>query len=191
MGKILKYIIGALVVFLLISVAQNWFQKRKIDNLKAEKDRLTENQRQLIADKQQQTTLILTQREVTGKVLAERDSLANALKIRPKTITKIVKETIIDIDTVNKIVYVNPVEDNLWFLSDSDKCWYWEASAMLNGADLNIERTYFSYENRIDDVFWWSRRKILFLRIGKKEYFQKLIPKCGTVNTRIIEIKKK
>jgi hypothetical protein len=191
MGKILKYIIGALVVFLLISVAQNWFQKRKIDNLKAEKDRLTENQRQLIADKQQQTTLILTQRELTGKVLAERDSLANALKIRPKTITKIVKETIIDIDTVNKIVYVNPVEDNLWFLSDSDKCWYWEASAMLNGTDLNIERTYFSYENRIDDVFWWSRRKILFLRIGKKEYFQKSIPKCGTVNTRIIEIKKK
>lgn len=102
MTKLLKYITGVLFVFLLILAWQGLQLKNKLDKARTEIERLKDNQAQLLASRAQDQALILTQKELTGKVLAERDSLAKALKIRPKEVIKfvdrIVKET--NTDTV-------------------------------------------------------------------------------------------
>jgi len=41
------------------------------------------------------------------------------------------------------------------------------------------------------NLHWWQRRKFLGLRIGKKEYFQKVTPECGDIIVRAVEIIKK
>jgi hypothetical protein len=42
------------------------------------------------------------------------------------------------------------------------------------------------------DVFWWERHKRFFWwRIGKKQYYHKVIPECGEVTTKSIEIIKR
>lgn len=191
-NKTIKYIIGILIVFLLILAWQfNSIHKKYLQE-KADRERLEENVRQLSAQNAQQTILILTQKELTGKYLAQRDSLADVLKIRPKTITRIVEKIIVDIDTTDKPVDVNPVENNLWLVADSDKCWLWEGIALLKNEDLDITRTYFDYHNSVTDIFWSERpKKFLFIRYGKKQFYQKSLPECGKVITREIQIIKK
>jgi len=191
MSKLLKYVIGGLVVFLLILAYQGWRLKIRLDIAKTEIERLKSNQQQLLAEKQQETYLLLTQKELTGKVLAERDSLSKVLQIKPKTIIKfvdrIVKETKHDTIPIES-TWLN---DMTWHLADGDKCWKWEADAQLVENDLDINRTLFEYRNKSSEVYWWQRKKFIGLRIGRKEYYQKVLPECGEILTRSIEIKKK
>ena len=191
MSNILKYVIGTLIVFLLLLAWQFQLVNKRYKQEKADRIRLEENVKQLLAEKQQDIALILTQKEITGKVLKERDSLANALKIRPKQIIKYVDRIIREKTTDTIEVEVNSLTDITWKLSDGDKCWKWEADAELIDFDLNINRTLFEYSNKTSEVYWFERKRILFFRIGKKQYFQKSMPQCGTVSTRSIEIKKK
>jgi len=191
MTKLLKYITGGLAVFLLILAWQGWQLKNKLDKARSEIERLKDNQVQLLASRAQDQALILTQRELTGKVLAERDSLAKALKIRPKEVIKwvdrIVTETITDTVEVETTI----LKDMTWHLADGDKCWKWEGDAQLIDFDLDVKRTLFEYRNKSTEVYWWQRKKFLGFRIGRKEYFQKVTPECGDIIVRAVEIVKK
>lgn len=191
MSKIVRYVIGGLVVFLLILAFQAWRLQNQVDKAKKEIQRLEDNQRQLLAAKQQDLALILTQKELTGKVLAERDSLAKLLKIRPKEIIKYVDRIVTETNTDTVEVESEFLQNMTWRLSDGDKCWKWEADAQLSGLDLDVSRVLFEYKNKSSEVYWWQRRKFLGLRIGKKEYYAKVLPECGEVQTKSIEIKKK
>jgi len=191
MTKILKYITGGLVVFLLILAFWGWRLKTKLDKAKTEIQRLKDNQAQLLASRAQDQALILTQKELTGKVLAERDSLAKALKIRPKEIVRYVDRVIIE--TIRDTVEVEStfLQNMTWHLTDGDQCWKWEADAKLNDFDLDVNRTLFDYRNKSTEVYWWQRRKFIGLRIGRKDYYQRVLPECGEILTRSIEIKRK
>ena len=191
MSKIIRYIIGALVVFLLILAFQAWRLQNQVDKAKEEIKRLEDNQRQLLASRQQDIALLLTQKELTGKYLAERDSLAKVLKIRPKEVIKYVDRIITEVthDTIE--VEAEYLKDFTWHISDGDKCWKIEYDAQLNDLDLDIQRTLFEYKNKSSEVYWWQRRKFIGLRIGRKDYFVRVLPECGEVQTKSIEIKKK
>jgi hypothetical protein len=191
MTKLLKYITGGLFVFLLILAFQAWRLQSQVDKAKQEIKRLEDNQAQLLASKAQDQALILTQRELTGKVLAERDSLAKALKIRPKEVIKFVDRIVKETNTDTVEVESTFLQNMTWHLADGDQCWKWEADAKLNDFDLDVTRTLFDYRNKSTEVYWWQRRKFLGLRIGRKDYYQRVLPECGEILTRSIEIKKK
>lgn len=192
MSKIVKYIIGGLVLFLLILAYQNWRQAAKIERQIAEILRLQKNQEQLIAENQHQTNLILTQKEVTGKVKRERDSLAKALKIRPKQIIKYVDRIVKDthIDTVS--VMVTPYDGVSWKLTDADECMIWEGDAKLDGLNLGVERTKFEYTNKIVETYYWTQKRLLWLiPLEKKQYYQDVKQTCGESYINSVEIKRK
>ena len=137
MNKLIKYIVGSLVVFLLLLAWQGWQLKNKLDVARVEIQRLKDNQAQLLAENQRQSNLILNQNEVTGKIKAERDSLAKVLGIRPKQIVKYVDRVVVEhrVDTVP--VMVTPYNDVSWHLTDTTKCMLWEADALLDGSILS------------------------------------------------------
>lgn len=191
MTKLLKYITGLLFVFLLILAWQGWQLKNKLDKARTEIERLKDNQTQLLASRAQDQALILTQRELTGKVLAERDSLAKALKIRPKEVIKFIDRIVKETNTDTVEVESTFLQNMTWHLADGDQCWKWEADAQLSGLDLDVDRVLFEYKNKSSEVYWWQRRKFIGLRIGRKDYYQRVLPECGEILTRSIEIKKK
>ena len=191
MNKIKNYLIGVLGVFFLLLLFQFNFVHKKYEKEKTDRERLQENINQLIAEKKAQTTLILKQNELTGKILAQRDSLAKALKIRPKTITKIVekevKETIIDTIQVDSEWRL----DYIWDIIDEEKCWIWKGQVETFPDSISVQRTYFDYHNKTTDVYWSERpHKFLFIKYGKKKVYQKSLPECGEAITRALEILK-
>jgi hypothetical protein len=182
----------ALAILTVGCFAVIFFSGKQIERRDAEIDRLVRNQHELMAASEQQTTLILKQKELSGKYLSERDSLAKLLKIRPKEVVKYVDRVIVEKVTDTVEVESSIINDIKWKLYDGGQCWKWEADAELNDLDLIVNRTDFEYKNKIVDVFWWERHKRFFWwRIGKKQYYHKVIPECGEVTTKSIEIIKR
>jgi len=191
MNKLSRFIIGGLVIFLILVAWQGYSSYKSLVKARQEIERLKDNQQQLIDDATHSFDLLIKEKELTGKLLRERDSLSTALKIRPKEVIKwvdrIVTEKITDTVEVESTILQNMT----WHLADGDKCWRWEGEAELNDLDLDVKRTLFDYRNKSTEVYWWQRRKFLGLRIGKKEYFQKVTPECGDIIVRAVEIIKK
>lgn len=189
--KLTGYIIGGLITFVLILAFQTWQKDRRITELSSEVERLELNLQNLIAENKQQTALILTKDEWLRVSADSIQTLLKALKIRPKQVVKYIEREVKEVirDTVE--VESEWLKDVTWKLSDKDKCWRWEAEATLNELDLDVNRTFFEYKNASTDIYYWQRKKILFLKIGKKEYYQKHLPECGTESVREITIIKK
>jgi len=191
MNKLSRFIIGGLVIFLILVAWQGYSSYKSLVKARQEIERLKDNQQQLIDDATHSFDLLIKEKELTGKLLRERDSLSTALKIRPKEVIKwvdrIVTEKITDTVEVESTILQNMT----WHLADGDKCWRWEGEAELNDLDLDVKRTLFEYRNKSTEVYWWQRRKFLGLRIGRKDYYQKVLPECGEILTRSIEIRKK
>lgn len=191
MSKIKNYIIGGLLVFLVILAWQ--LQRKEAINtaLTSENERLALNVEQLLAKDKQQTALILTKDEFIVSMTDSVGKLLKSLAIKPKQVIKYIEREVKEVirDTVE--VESEWLKDVTWKLSDKDKCWRWEAEATLNELDLDVNRTFFEYKNASTDIYYWQRKKILFLRIGKKDYYQKHLPECGTESIREITIIKK
>ena len=155
---------------------------------KADKERLWHNNIELLAQNQKQTALIFTKDEFM-KVIS--DSLRNALdslKIKPKQVTKIIYKYITDIDTVDKLVFVDYRKTD-WLVSDTGKCFTWSGMAYLSDTTLKVIRDNFEYSNQTTDYFYQSRpRKFLFIRFGKKTVKQVTVPRCGNASEKVIEI---
>jgi hypothetical protein len=192
MNKILKYGLVVITVFMLILLYQNNNLNKKLDKEIELRKQEQLNIAQLLAEKQSNTNLILTQKEALKITSLKIDSLSKVLKIRPKTIDKIVEQIVIIRDTIDKEIFVSDIDEYLWFISDTDKCFIWEGEAEFINEELDVKRTYFDYHNKVTDVFWSERpNKFLFIRYGKKQTYQKSIPECGTATTREITIRKK
>jgi len=188
MKNIKLILIGIAVLFFATAIVTVNIQAKKIKERDKEIARIQLNNIQLMAENKQKTTLVLKERELTGKVLAERDSLAERLKIRPKEILKVITETIIQTDTVIKKVPVYIAEQNFWKIKDAGPCFKWQADAFLKDDSLSVNRTLFSYSNKTTDVYFKERpRKFLFIRYGKWQYKQKIDSECGGISTREIQ----
>jgi len=170
------------VLFLAGAVVTVNIQTKKIKRLKSENTRLDNNNYQLMSDNRKQTNLVLKEKEVTGKLKKERDSLAKSLQIKPKQIEKIITIQNIVHDTVKISVPVEIVSKGVWNISDSDKCFQWHAKAVLKGDSLNINRTLFFYNNKTIEVFWQKRPfNFLFIHLGKPKNYQQISSECGEV----------
>ncbi|MEN6569044.1 MAG: hypothetical protein ABFC18_03425 [Rikenellaceae bacterium] len=191
MNKVVRWIIGILIVFLLFLAWQGYRSYVQLIKARQEIQRLKDNQQSLIDDAKQSFALLIKEKELTGQLLRERDSLATALKIKPKQVIKFVDRIVTEKITDTVEVESTFLQNMTWHLADSDKCWKWEGEAQLNDLDLDVKRSLFEYKNKSTEVYWWQRKKWLGLRIGKKEYFQRVTPECGEIVTRSVEIVKK
>ena len=158
--KFIYITVAVIVTALLVS---NMIQEGKIQRLKTENSRISNNNLQLMSDNRTQITLYLTEKEVTGKLKTERDSLANRLKIAPKQITKIVEVKTVVHDTIRKEVPVQAIGKDSWKISDKGECWSWSGVASLKNDSLHVQRQNFEYDNTTTPVYYRVRpHKFLF-----------------------------
>lgn len=181
MSKI-KAIITGLVILLIFSLCLAVYFLNESNRKKdIEIARLDFNSFQLLQDNRQQTVLYLKEKEVSGQLKRERDSIALALKVKPKQIEKIIYQTVTDIDTVNIEVPVYVTTKNSWKISDTiNKCTVYKADLKLVQDSLHFTRTEFSYNNKTTETYFKKRsRKFLGIPIGKWVYYKELSSECG------------
>ena len=175
--KFIYITVAVIVTALLVS---NMIQEGKIQRLKTENSRISNNNLQLMSDNRTQITLYLTEKEVTGKLKTERDSLANRLKIAPKQITKIVEVKTVVHDTIRKEVPVQAIGKDSWKISDKGECWSWSGVASLKNDSLHVQRQNFEYDNTTTPVYYRVRpHKFLFIKYGKWVNKVSVTSKCG------------
>jgi hypothetical protein len=178
--KLKIILIIAAVLFVVYAIVGYNIRGRTIKYQESEIARLELNNYQLMSDARQQTNLYFREKEVTGKLKRERDSLAGVLKIKPKQITKIIYIDNKIIDTVRLMVPVERLSKTEWMLRDSTKCLLYVAKLILEGDSLKSERQLFESDNRITQLFWRERsKKFLFIHFGKWKNYQKIEDNCG------------
>lgn len=181
MSKIKTYLIIAAFLFLAAAVITVNVQAKKLIKLRADNFRLEGNQFSLMSDARQQTNLYLKEHEVTGRLKRSRDSLAAALKVKPKQIEKIVYIDNSTHDTIPKEVPVYMTGTGGWKITDGNDCFKWSANAFLRGDSLKVERILFENNNRITQTFYRKRPyRFLFIKYGKWNYLQKISSTCGS-----------
>ena len=175
------YIYTFVAVIIVTLLVENRIQSGKIDRQKVEIGRLNDNNLQLMADNRQQTTMYLKEKEVTGRIKVERDSLAKSLKIAPKQITKIVEVKTVVHDTIRKEVPVQAIGKDSWKISDKGECWSWSGVASLKNDSLHVQRQNFEYDNTTTPVYYRVRpHKFLFIKYGKWVNKVSVTSKCGS-----------
>lgn len=189
-SKVKNYGLIVLAVFCLILAWQVQVNIKKYKAEKANRERLWNNNMQLIGENRSQINLVYTQKEWIRKVSAKYDSVLNVLKIVPKQVTKIVEKTVTVTDTVEKRVPVFIAGQNFWKIKDSGPCFKWQADAFLKEDSLEINRTLFDYKNKTIDVF--SRKlkcKFLFFKFySRKEVVMQSVSECGDSYTKTVSI---
>jgi hypothetical protein len=142
----------------------------------------------LTAENKQYSKIVYTKDEFIQLLTDSLKTALNALQIKPKEVTKIVYRYITDIDTVDRIVFVDYRKTH-WLVSDTGNCFTWSAMAFLSDTTLKVTRTDFTYANQTTDYFYAVRpKKFLFIRYGKKIVKQITVPKCGSASEKVIEI---
>ena len=189
MNKIKLYLIIGAVLFVAASVVTVNVQSKIIKKRNETIDRLRYNESELLKDNDNLVRLELTQKELTGKLVRERDSLAGVLKVRPKTIEKIVIKEIKQIDTVTEFIPVIQKTDTSWAFSDVRDCFTYKGTFFVTPDSIYLQRNYFGYQNKIDEVYYYKRKFPIF---GKKRYYQESVAQCdASVKTTEITIRKK
>jgi hypothetical protein len=183
---ILAGIILFLALFSTIKILHNSNLK-----LKSENARIEGNQFALLSDNQNKVNLFLKEKEVTGQLKKERDSLAKELKIKPKQITDIITIDNSTHDTLKVTIPVYITTKNEWLLKDSTRCLKYASKLILKGDSIKAERQYFEYNNKITEVFYKIRpHRFLFIRYGKWQFKEKISSTCGTVQEKDITFTK-
>jgi len=186
LNKFKAYLIGLVILILIAGFFTIKYLVKENQKYRSDNYRLESNQFQILSDVTQQTELYLKQKEVTGRIKRERDSLALIVKVKPKYITKVITETVTIKDTVFKEVSTTLISKGMWNISDSDKCFLWQAKAVLKNDSLLVNRTLFNYENKTTEIYWRERpHKFLFIKYGKFVNYQKKSSDCGSVQTKI------
>ncbi len=186
--------IGLLMVIAIVGLVET------LSKVKQDRDRIYSNYGQLLDSLNDHRTYIMTLEELKKMDGFKIDSLTRELKVRPKTVTRIIKETITVVDTVREPVYVevNPVNFSSWILRDSimgrnnTVCMKYTGEAMLIDSTLYFDRIgYYSNDNIVRMYNWERKHKFWFIRFGKKIYHSHVSSDCGKSTSTEIEIYKK
>lgn len=188
MNKLKLYIYLAIAIFVLLLIIYSNAQQKVIQRNRIEIERLKDNIDNLLQENASLTVINLQKDEITGRIKRERDSLAEALKIKPRQVIKYVDRIIYQHDTIVKIVEVKRLSDTSFYLTDKDKCWRWEGIAILENKELEVKRLLFDYHNEVFDLYYFKRK---FPVLGRKIYFHEIQQKCGGNYTREINFVKK
>jgi hypothetical protein len=161
-------------------------QAKKIKRQEDKISRLILNMEQLLQETVRQSVLIIAQDEVTGRVKHERDSLAKALKIKPKWIEKTITITNTIHDTVKVPLLVTNPYKNVWILRDSTECFKYASKLIIEGNDVRANRELLEIDNTIVPVFYKDAPHFWFIRTGKWKYLFEVKSKCGVNKTEVI-----
>ena len=158
---------------------------------KADKERLWHNNMELSSANWQYQKLVYTKDEFIKVQDAKLKQALDSLKIKPKSIEKIVYRTITEKDTVIKEIPVLQITKQQWQFTDTGDCYVYKGVVFYTDDSIHVKKTAFFYTNETTDYFYQQRpHKFLFIRFGKKEVKQVTVPKCGTASERVIEIQK-
>jgi len=176
-----------LIVIILIFAGISYYQKKAIDRKDAKIVRLSNNMDGLLQENADYLILNLTLKEASKASSLEVDSLSRLLKIRPKTIERIITKTIIHIDTVPVYIPVVQKTDTSWVFFDVADCFEYRGQVTKVDEGITVKRISFLYTNKMIDTFFWYRSWFL----GKKKYTQETKATCGSAYTKDITIVKK
>ena len=189
--KVKWILIGIAVITIIGAFVTVDIQAKRIKRQNEKIARMAENMNQVLDDNVTQTTLVLAKNEVIGQIKRERDSLAKALKIKPKQIERIVTIEISIHDTVKVPVPTYITGKSEWTIRDSSGCLKIAYNAKLRGDSLIVKRTNLKNDNEISQVFYKTATHIWFIRTGKWKYVQDISSKCGVPKTQSITFLKK
>lgn len=188
-----KYGVGIIVTAILLLILYGYSITDKYTKEKEDRIRLENNQKQWMQDSLQMVEITLKEREVIGNIRWERDSLARALKVKPKSITKFITIENKVVDTVPQLIFVEVRGRDLWKIKDGGDCWRWEADAkLLDDDSLTINRTLYENTDITTQTFVKERKhQFLGIKFGKWQYKQHISSKCGTPRVETINFIKK
>jgi hypothetical protein len=180
-NKIKIALIVATILFIIGLIVNLQIVNNKLAKERADNDRLVTNQIQLTGEKRQIENYAFRLSEVNGALKIQIDSLARALHLKPKYITRIEYRTITEVDSVDRLVYVQKTDYNRWTVQDSDKCWTWTGMATLDTIkwDLQVIRNNFEYTNKITETFYRKKPAGFWGFLKKRVNYHAITPKCG------------
>jgi hypothetical protein len=178
--------IGGVIIIIILAGLYSRERKLKLFE-RSEKERVQDNQENLMADNQNLVVLNLQVSELTGKYKRERDSIAELNKLKPKQIIKYVDREVYRIDSVPKYIPLERPNDSTYLLKDGDDCFKYEAMIVLENDSMRFVRLLHEEANTLVESYYWYRKWFL----GKKQYTQVANAKCGGVKTTEINIIKK
>ena len=190
----LYFLLAAIVVVLgmgaTIGILSNNLKKEK-----ARANREAENTKQLLNEKDAKfATLQLTTDELIAFRDQRLDSVFKALRIEKKRVSEVITVTETVHDTIPVIVTPDPVIVNgkaVYPVKINKDCLKLIGEMTVKDTIPTFKLKEFTWDNNIDIVTYWERKKILLLRIGKKQYLTTAKADCGEVKIRDIKIVKK
>jgi hypothetical protein len=188
------YIYGGLAVLIVgMAIAVNvLLTKLKLETERA--NRNEENTSQLLKEKDARiTTLELTQKQYMASMDSRVDSILDELKTNPR---HVVEQTTINnnyYDTTTTVITPKPEGsgDSLRYPFEvKEKCISLKGYMIVKDDVPTLVLQERGFTNTIDIFVVWERKKILGLKIGKKEYSTKASSECGDVKVRKIDVVK-
>jgi hypothetical protein len=196
-------------IFILIAISSAIVIWKDYQNEKNERIRLEKNQINLISEAQEQKNMVLDYQFERKEFLKYFDKTDNQLKglkqklldndIKLKRITKIVSNNVRVRDTIiNKVVvdslteYLNALKPFKIPFQDKTNCFFIKGEFEFDGKIHTINFTERKFNDTINQVTTWSRKKHRWLfgiksgLFGKKIANVKLFSSCGTSQTIII-----
>jgi len=190
-SKAKNYALLTFAIFTLTLAFQNYLQKKSIERKDKEIAKLDFSYSQLLDESNNNSYLYVTEKQVTGKLLRERDSLAAALKIKPKQIDKIIYLTNTVHDTVPVPVFIEKEGPNFWKVTDKGPCHLSKFDVLLHADTLQMIRTLHENTDSITQAFYRGRPyKFLGIKFGKWRNLQQITSKCGEPIVRTFEFSK-
>lgn len=178
--KLKTILIGAVILFVISAVVTANILLKQNKKLKAENERVQNNNFQLMQEKLEYSNLLIKEKEVTGDLRLKVDKLAKDLRVKPKFINKIVYVTVTDIDTILKEVPVFVVSKDFWHITDTGKCFTYDADIKLLNDLISVKRTGFIYTDSTTTVYYRKRpNKFLWFPVGKRVNYVQVSSKCG------------
>jgi hypothetical protein len=196
-------------IFILIAISSAIVIWKDYQKEKSERIRLEKNQINLISEAQEQKNMVLDYQFERKEFIKYFDKTDNQLKglkeklldndIKLKRITKIVSNNVRVRDTIiNKVVldslteYLNALKPFKIPFQDNTDCFFVKGEFEFDGKTHTINFTERKFNDTINQVTTWSRKKHRWLfgiksgLFGKKIANVKLFSNCGTTQTIIL-----
>jgi len=189
------YFYGAILLIGLAMGSTIGILSNKLQKEKARANREAENTAQLLNEKDAKiATLKLTTDELIAFRDQRLDSVFKALRIEKKRVSEVItiRETVHDtipIEITPKPVFING--KTVYPVNINKNCLKLIGQMTVKDTIPTFTLKEFKWDNAIDIITYWERKKVLFLRIGKKQYLTTAKADCGEVNVRDIKIVKK
>jgi hypothetical protein len=192
MQKVKPYLIGLAIVIFLSAVGSAKLFYSKYLTEKAQKERLCENQEQLLAQNTGYSQIKQTLEEFKKTMSAKVDSILTAEKIKPRQVTNVVERHYFYRDTSYNTHSPQPVitpSGEIFPFTDIKDCFKIEGYMQMKDLRPSVTITGRQFENNSVDISYIKRaHKFWFISYGKWKAKLKSVNQCGENTTKEIEV---